>query len=86
MYKQLTKIDFNCFFSFNVNKRTRGHSLSINTKHANNNYRLHFFTISAIKFWNKFPQKVVDAPNLSIFKVLLYPYLSQFCTITGSSS
>ena len=49
------------------------------------NYRLHFFTLSANEFWNKFPQMVVNAPCLYVFKVLLDPYLPQFCTITGSS-
>jgi hypothetical protein len=69
IYKQTCNIRFSDFFSLVKCKRTRGHSLALNTKHANTNYRLHFFTLSIIEIWNKLPQYVIDSPDLNTFKI-----------------
>jgi hypothetical protein len=68
MHMQLTKACFNDYFSFVVNKRTRGHSLKIAKKHANNNYRLNFFSVSIIDVWNSLPSDTANAINLRMFK------------------
>lgn len=71
IYRQFCCVRFIDFFSLVKYKKTRGHTLTINHKHSNHNYRLHFFTISILDMWNKLPQDVVDSPDLSCFKIRL---------------
>lgn len=71
MRKGLIDLDLNRFFVINENRRTRGHSCHIIPKFSKNNYRLNFFTVSAITYWNTLTQEVVDSPSLSIFKIRL---------------
>ena len=60
--------DLNNYFTFSSSTKTRGHRYKINTKSAKSNYRLRFFTVSAIVTWNSLPEKAVNAPSLSVFK------------------
>ena len=75
MYKNITNVDFNDFFTLLTNKRTRGHSATLQLKHANNNYRLNFFTVSTIDLWNKLPQTLIDESSLAKFKIGLNAFL-----------
>jgi hypothetical protein len=67
-HTQLSRLPFDNFFTLVKDKKTRGHTLSIATKHASHNYRLGFFSISIIDLWNKLPQDVANASNLNDFK------------------
>jgi hypothetical protein len=71
MYHNIGGLNFNNFFSVVMNKRTRGHNSSLNTKFARTNYRLYYFTVQIIDMWNKLSQEGIDAPNLSQFKLYL---------------
>ena len=57
--------------------RARGHSQAILSKFAESNYRLNFFTVSAINLWNKLSDDDVRAPSLSNFKVALSEFFKQ---------
>ena len=74
LYKSITKVDFDTFFTLVKEKKTRGHSLALLPKFAKNNFRLKFFTVSAIALWNKLSQDDVNAPNLSILKLRLHTF------------
>jgi hypothetical protein len=67
----LTDLKFEEYFTLNTDKRTRGHSQTIRVKFAKNNYRLNFFSVSAINLWNQLPDRDVCAPNLINFKISL---------------
>ena len=74
MFNNLINIDADEIFTLRNDNRIRGHTLTVNLKFARNNYRLNFFTVSAISFWNKLPQVVVYAPTLTQFKCNLASY------------
>ena len=68
---------FDDYFTLIDDKRTRGHSVAIRAQYAKNNYRLNYFTVSAIKLWNQLPDRDVCAPDLNIFKVNLSNFLNK---------
>jgi len=77
LIRNLTTIRFHDYFSLVNDKRTRGHSHTMAIKYARHNYRLHFFNVSIIDTWNKLPQRIVDAPNLTKFKEELTSYFRE---------
>ena len=68
IFKGYTDINFSDFFDVSSIHRTRGHNCHIITKHCRHNYRLHFFTVSAISLWNQLSQEDIDATSINIFK------------------
>jgi ribonuclease P/MRP protein subunit RPP40 len=60
--------EFSDFFELRGERKTRGHNLAVVPKHARNNYRLNFFTVSSITLWNKFTEKEIASPSLLVFK------------------
>ena len=68
MYKKLSNINFDSFFTIVADKRTRGHSATISVKFTKHNYRKYFFTASIISFWNKLPQRAIDSNSVNEFK------------------
>ena len=74
LYKTITKVEFDNYFTLAINKKTRGHSVAVLAQHANNNFRLNFFTVSAIALWNKLSQYEISAPTLPIFKLRLHDF------------
>jgi hypothetical protein len=67
-FQHLTNFDPYDLFQIAINKRTRGHKLTIIPGFSRNNYRLHFFTNSSIELWNKLTDDDVNTDNLSHFK------------------
>ena len=47
---------------------TRGHPLKLATQHSRIEKRRNFFSVRAVKTWNKLPRDVVLAENLNAFK------------------
>lgn len=68
MYIKTTDIELGSLFTLAKDKNTRGHNATLILKYARNNYRLHFFTISAIHLWNKLPQTLIDSTCVTQFK------------------
>ena len=74
MLRGMINIAFEDYFVIRKSHTTRGHNLRITPKFSQSNYRLNFFTVSAISIWNQLDQKDVDAESLSSFKrrILLF--------------
>jgi len=70
IYK-LIDIDFGSSLTLNINSKTRGHSLKINTIPARINTRLHFFTSRTVRVWNCLPDTVVCSNSIASFRHLL---------------
>jgi hypothetical protein len=68
IYNGQLKINFSDLFDVPDVRRTRGHSCRITPKFSCHNYRLNFFTTSAISYWNKLSQEDIDSQSLSSFK------------------
>lgn len=68
MYKGFTNINFDSFFTLCPSSITRGHSGRILPKFSRNNYRLNFFTVQVISYWNQLSQDDIDSPTTSCFK------------------
>jgi hypothetical protein len=64
IYKGITRLNFCDFFDVSNDHRTRGHTARIRAKNSCHNYRLNFFTVSAINLWNQLSQ---DVRHLSQF-------------------
>ena len=77
IYKNFVDINFSNFFNISKSCRTRGHNAKVDTKHAKNNYRLNFFTVSAISLWNRLPQELIDAPTVNNFKIGLVSFFTR---------
>ena len=77
LQRRMTKINFDNLFTVVENKRTRGHQCTIASKHARNNYRLNFFTVSIINTWNMLTQEDIESPNLTVFKRKLQAFFSK---------
>jgi len=64
----LSSIDFNTFFEFCHNTRTRGHSLKLHKNRVQTDLRQHFFTERIINVWNKMDEETVSATSMISFK------------------
>ena len=69
MYYNVVHYSFNSeqFFTLKDHKLTRGHSLTIVKKKFNNNISRYAFNNRRIDIWNKLPQQIVNASNITIF-------------------
>lgn len=76
LYNRLLNMNFTDFFELLPTSNTRGHNLRIRAKFSSHNYRLHFFTVSAIALWNQLSQDDVDAETLHLFKLRLVSFFS----------
>ena len=84
IYKGVVKLNFNDLFDVNNTRKTRGHSCHITPKFSSHNYRLHFFTVSIVSYWNQLSQDDIDTPSISAFKTKLNHFLNRFdmyCTV-----
>lgn len=77
IYKGLSALKVGDFFDQAISKRTRGHSCSFISKHARNNYRLNFFTVSSVKYWNMLSEDELCVSTLSQFKVSLRRFFAR---------
>ena len=68
IHKGMTKVNFNDFFQFLDSSRTRGHSCRILPKFSSHNYRLHFFSVSVITYWNQLSQDDINVTSVASFK------------------
>jgi hypothetical protein len=60
--------DYRVFFKRVDNSMTRGHSLKLQTTRSNLNPRGNFFSVAAVRDWNKLPEEVVSSTTLNQFK------------------
>ena len=68
----LENVDANQFFKVireGPSLRTRSHPLKLVTQYARTEKRCNFFSIRAVKIWNKFPRDVILADNLNTFQI-----------------
>ena len=75
--KGFLNVNFSDFFELANSNVTRGHNLRIRSKFSSHNYRLNFFTVSAIEFWNKLSQEDVDVQTVQNFKIRLIPFFTK---------
>jgi len=66
--KGLLNIDLKDFFDIPDFRRTRGHSYHLIPKFSSHNYRLHFFTVNVITYWNQLTNDDIEVPSVSTFK------------------
>ena len=80
MYCNVTHYSYNSeqFFTLKNHKLTRGHSLTIVKKKFNNNISRYAFNNRRIDIWNKLPQQIVSAFNVTIFKNAIKTLPSRF--------
>ena len=77
IYKGFTKLNFSEFFDLCPSRRTRGHNCRIITKFASRNYRLHFFTVAAISYWNQLTQEDIEVSSVAVFKARLVLFFNR---------
>jgi len=68
LHKGLTTIPFECFFSLDTTRRTRGHSLKISKHSCIKDIRKYFFSNRVINRWNSLPDHIVQASSINVFK------------------
>ncbi len=71
----LVNVDFDEMFDRRRANRTRGHNANLTARFARLNCRLHFFSTSAIQYWNKLPYDIIKSSSLNDFKNKLDAYL-----------
>jgi hypothetical protein len=76
LLRGLLNMKLSDFFEIIQSSNTRGHNLRIRAKFSSHNYRLHFFTVSAIDLWNQLSQDDVDFQTVQAFKLRLVPFFS----------
>src|SRR6266536_750284 len=59
---------FDNYFSYNLNKYSRGHSLRLQVLQSNSDIRKYFFANRIVKVWNSLPDHLVLSPSISKFK------------------
>ena len=67
----LENVNHNQFFKVireGPSTQTRGHPLKLETQYSRTEKRRNFFSVRAVKNWNKLPRDVVLAENLNSFK------------------
>jgi len=68
MINGLTNVNFEAFFEFDTNCRTRGHARKLKKNRFNRDLRQHFFTERIINIWNNLDNQTVLASSLNNFK------------------
>ena len=76
IYKGLLNISFDDFFTLRGPHRTRGHDFRIIPKFSQYNYRLHFFTVAVISYWNQLSQEDLNASSVDSFKIRLLSFFN----------
>ena len=76
IYKGLLNISFDDFFTLRGPHRTRGHDFRIIPKFSQYNYRLHFFTVAVISYWNQLSQEDLNASSVDSFKTRLLSFFN----------
>ena len=69
--KGIDNIDFDMFFKFNKDSRTRGHLLKLVKNNTNLNVRLHTFSNRVINDWNNLSENAVQCRTVNAFKSTL---------------
>ena len=66
--KGLTKVDYNRWFVFSKESRTRGHRYKLSKSRSRLEVRKNFFSQRVINEWNKLTIDVVEANSVNSFK------------------
>ena len=66
--KRLINVDFDLFFSFARDVRSRGNSFKLDIPRTNCNVRRNFFSQRVIGPWNSLPNEVVEVDDVTTFK------------------
>ena len=75
IYKGMLDLNFRDFFDVTKEERTRGNKIKIVPKFAKNNYRLNFFSNSAVGLWNKLSNDDISVDTVPQFKHRLTSFL-----------
>lgn len=67
----LIALDFNTFFEYDVNNRTRGHNYKLLVPKWKNQTRHNFFSVRIVPVWNSLPFKIVNCTTVKQFKSCL---------------
>jgi hypothetical protein len=70
----LDVLQFDDFFEYCNNGRTRGHSFKLTVPKCKKNLRLYSFAVRAVNCWNSLPEETVSSPTLARFKSRLNNY------------
>ena len=65
----LISLEFDRFFSFSRDARTRGHRFKLDVRRSRGTFRQHSFSIRVVNDWNSLPGHVVEASSVDVFKV-----------------
>ena len=68
LYKGLSTIPFDRFFTLSSVNNTRGHSAKIVKHHCHLDIRRHFFCERVIDRWNSLSQQAINSTSVNIFK------------------
>jgi len=76
---KLVNVDFDRFFSFNVNN-TRGHNLKLDVKFSRLDCRKHFYCNRVVGYWNNLDSDIVNLQNVTSFITAVSSLdLSMYC-------
>ena len=68
IFHKFIALDFNDFFTLDVNCRTRGHNFKLNMPKSNTSLRLRFFSVRIVPVWNSLPHALVNCSTVKSFK------------------
>ena len=66
--KNVNLIQFLKVIRYGPSTQTRGHPLKLETQYSRTEKCRNFFSVRAVKNWNKLPRDIVLAENLNLFK------------------
>ena len=66
--KGLVDLNFDLYFTFAHDRRTRGHDFKLMVNRNRLDVRKHFFANRVVPYWNLLSNEIVNSPSVSVFK------------------